>query len=70
MNIGSAHASDLTPLELLTPAVYRPGAPRGDHPDDYLENGRTYHGYHKGLYIAPCDDVRSMPLRLLRHKAH
>jgi hypothetical protein len=26
-------------------------------PPDYLENGRWYHGYRKGLYMYPCDEV-------------
>jgi hypothetical protein len=26
-------------------------------PPDYLENGRWYHGYRKGSYMYPCDEV-------------
>ena len=40
-----------------------------DHPDDYWENGRRYHGFRKGLYMCPCDIVRahSLYLRILVH---
>jgi hypothetical protein len=24
---------------------------------NYLENGRWYHGYRKGIYMYPCDEV-------------
>lgn len=26
---------------------------------DYEENGRIYHGFRKGAYMFPCDEVRS-----------
>jgi hypothetical protein len=26
-------------------------------PPDYMENGRLYHGYRKGMYMFPCDEV-------------
>lgn len=26
-------------------------------PRDYMENGRLYHGYRKGKYMFPCDEV-------------
>jgi 2-polyprenyl-3-methyl-5-hydroxy-6-metoxy-1,4-benzoquinol methylase len=29
----------------------------GAPPPDYIENGRLYHGYRKGLYMYPCDEV-------------
>jgi len=67
MNTGSAHSCILIPAYLLTPILHRLVAPRGDHSDDYLENGRTYHGYRKGLYIAPCDDVRDTTLWIYTH---
>ena len=25
--------------------------------DPYEENGRLYHGFHKGIYLLPCDEV-------------
>lgn len=28
----------------------------GNFPD-YVENGRLYHGYRKGIYMFPCDEV-------------
>ena len=27
-------------------------------PPNYLENGRTYHGFRRGKYMFPCDEVR------------
>jgi hypothetical protein len=24
---------------------------------NYLENGRWYHGYRRGIYMYPCDEV-------------
>lgn len=32
-----------------------------------MENGRTYHGYRKGVYMLPCDDEEQDRLDLL-HK--
>ncbi|KAH8649478.1 LaeA-like protein [Tricladium varicosporioides] len=32
-------------------------APDTPVPGDYLENGRVYHGFHKGKYLFPCDEV-------------
>lgn len=26
-------------------------------PDAYMENGRLYHEFHKGIYMYPCDEV-------------
>ena len=26
-------------------------------PQDYMENGRLYHGFRKGIYMYPCDEV-------------
>lgn len=42
-------------------------------PASYLEHGRAYHGFRKGIYMYPCDDVRpsstssplTMPLTLV-----
>jgi len=36
----------------------RPIVQVGEHPDDYVENGRIYHGFRRGLYMCPCDEVR------------
>jgi len=30
-------------------------------PQNYLENGRLYHGFRKGVYMYPCDEVRAFP---------
>ena len=35
-------------------------------PADYEENGRLYHGYKKGIYMYPCDEVRDA-LKNLRY---
>ncbi len=40
---------------------YLPPPPMAGVPSDYEENGRVYHGYRKGSYMYPCDDVRSRP---------
>jgi hypothetical protein len=26
-------------------------------PQNYVENNREYHGFHKGKYMFPCDEV-------------
>lgn len=26
-------------------------------PPNHVENGRTFHGFHKGMYMYPCDEV-------------
>ena len=26
-------------------------------PPNHMENGRLFHGYHKGIYMYPCDEV-------------
>ncbi len=28
-------------------------------PKNYRENGRLYHGFRKGQYVLPCDEVRA-----------
>lgn len=28
---------------------------------EYVENGRFYHAWHKGKYMFPCDEVRTVP---------
>jgi hypothetical protein len=38
------------------------------NPPDYEENGRLYHGYRKGIYMFPCDEVRE-PLTKLFSRA-
>lgn len=30
---------------------------------NYTENGRTYHGFRRGVYMYPCDEVRFSPAR-------
>lgn len=32
------------------------------HNSNYLENGRYYHGYRRGIYQYPCDEVSSFSL--------
>ena len=41
-------------------------------PQNYKENGRTYHGFHKGMYMFPCDEVcvRSSRCRYCRNHRH
>jgi hypothetical protein len=60
------HISDLLAIylspdtEFLTNRTSFPsGMPPLDPsiPPDYLENGRWYHGYRKGIYMLPCDEV-------------
>jgi hypothetical protein len=28
--------------------------------DNYMENGRLYHGFRRGMYMYPCDEVRAL----------
>jgi hypothetical protein len=37
-------------------------------PPDYLENGRWYHGFHKGAYMYPCDEVGRFSLAVIPAK--
>jgi hypothetical protein len=32
-----------------------------------LENGRYYHGYRRGMYQYPCDEVGARPMLLYSH---
>ena len=35
-------------------------------PQNYVENNREYHGFHKGKYMFPCDEVSGPIRRLLQ----
>lgn len=37
------------PIPASSEPIVRPG--------NYTENGREYHGYHRGKYMFPCDEV-------------
>ncbi|KAL2056678.1 hypothetical protein ABVK25_003072 [Lepraria finkii] len=36
-------------------------------PPDYLENGRKYHGYRRGIYMYPCDETEMERLDIYNH---
>ncbi len=37
-------------------------------PQNYIENGREYHGFRAGMYMYPCDEVSGV--RMHRHLAN
>ena len=58
--------SPLVPL--LTNSCRMPlPPPNTAPPPDYLENGRLYHGYHKGSYMYPCDEASLTLYIAMRH---
>lgn len=44
-----------------------PPASTAGPPPDYMENGRMYHGYRKGTYMYPCDEVSAGRIALRGH---
>jgi hypothetical protein len=52
---------DVRSLLTYSPSPPAPMAATAE-PVDYLENGRLYHGFRKGSYMYPCDEVRILDL--------